>query len=173
MKKDSSRLDQIRSGARIFVDSTVLIYHFTGSSIECKNFLSRCERTDLRGMTSVIVLAEVAHRMMMMEALSKGLIHGNNPARKLRAKPDLIKNLHIYKQQIDQIPLMGIEIIPLDLKTFFKASILRDNYGFLTYDSLVAATATEQNVEGIASADTDFERLQGVPLFRPHDVRIS
>jgi uncharacterized protein len=171
MKKDSLRLEHIKSGARIFVDSTVFIYHFTGSSVECKDFLSRCERMDLKGITSVIVLAEVAHRMMMLEALTKGLIHGSNPAKKLRAKPDVVKKLHIYQQQTEQIPLMGIEITTLDLKTFFEASVLRDKYGFLTYDSLIAAIAAEQNVEGIASADPDFDRLEDIPLFCPSDVR--
>ena len=173
MKKGFLKLEDVQAGARVFVDSTIFIYHFTGSSLECKRFLSRCERGDLKAISAVIVLAEVAHRMMMLEAVNGGWIRGSNPARKLRERPDLIKRLQTYQQQIDQIPLMGIEILPLDLKTFLEASVLRRKYGFLTYDSLVAATALEQEVDAIASGDSDFQRLEEVPVFHPHDLRFA
>ena len=59
----SSTLEQVRQGVRIFIDAPVFIYHFTGVSAECRDFLKRCESAEIHGVTSVMTLAEVAHRL--------------------------------------------------------------------------------------------------------------
>lgn len=68
-------LEEIPAGARIFIDSTIFIYHFTAASPACRTLLERCEAGDVRGLTSTAVLAEVAHRLMMSEALGGGSDH--------------------------------------------------------------------------------------------------
>lgn len=55
------RLDSIPSGTRVFIDANIFIYHFTGVSTQCSDFLNRCERSDLEGNTSANVLLEVLH----------------------------------------------------------------------------------------------------------------
>ena len=52
------------SGTHIFIDANILIYHFTQVPLTaaCTAFLQRVETGDLHGVTSVVVLAEVAHR---------------------------------------------------------------------------------------------------------------
>ena len=83
------RLDEIPSGSRIFVDSTIFIYHFAGASTACRTLLERCEGGDLKGLTSTVVLAEVAHRLMIVEALTQGLAPVKNLTKKLGEQPDL------------------------------------------------------------------------------------
>lgn len=163
-------LDEIPSGGRVFVDSTIFIYHFTGVSVDCRQLLERCEQGDVKGISSVIVLAEVSHRLMMIEAVTRGLVSPGNLARKLREKPAIVKKLHLYQEQLERIPLMGIEAGPIDLKTLLRSGEIRSGHGFLTNDSLVAMAAVEAGVEGIASADADFSRLKSIPLFQPGDL---
>jgi hypothetical protein len=49
----SSTLDLVPAGHRVFVDSTIFIYHFTGASLACRVFLERCEREEVNAFTSV------------------------------------------------------------------------------------------------------------------------
>ncbi|MEX1244526.1 MAG: type II toxin-antitoxin system VapC family toxin [Thermoanaerobaculia bacterium] len=166
-------LDEIASGSRVFIDSTIFIYHFTGVSAECRRFLERCSRTEIRGITSVVALAEVAHRLMMIEALTRELVSAGRVAAKLREKPFIVRQLRLYQEQVEKIPLMGIEALALDLSGLLRSFALREKYGLLTNDSLVAAAAISADVAGFASADVDFERLPKLRLFQPGDLSSS
>jgi predicted nucleic acid-binding protein len=115
----------VERGSRVFIDASIFIYHFTGTSPGCRRFLESCERGQVEGITSVTALAEVAHRLMMIEAVAKGLISPGNPARKLREKPAIVKELHVYLEQVELIPLMGIAVLSLDLETLGVAAALR------------------------------------------------
>jgi hypothetical protein len=64
----------------------VCVYHFIDASSQCSEFLERCER-EVHGHTSVVVLAETAHRLMMMEAITAGLAAPGGVVRKLRQRP--------------------------------------------------------------------------------------
>ena len=38
------KLDEIKTGSEVFIDANIFIYHFTGVSDECGDFLNRCEQ---------------------------------------------------------------------------------------------------------------------------------
>jgi len=67
------RLDRVPAGGRIFIDANIFIYHFTGvfAPILLISFSLRSEAA--RGLTGVHILAEVAHRLMMIEAVRRAL----------------------------------------------------------------------------------------------------
>ena len=89
------KLIEIKAGSEVFVDSNIFIYHFTGVSDECSDFLSRCEREELIGMTSVNVILEVLHRLMMVEAVSKNIVKPPNIVKKLNKSPQKIQDMGI------------------------------------------------------------------------------
>jgi len=122
-------------------------------------------------VTSVITLSEVTHRLMMLEAVLKGLVSPGNVAQKLRKRPDVVRQLELYQEQVAQIPSMDIEIVPLDLSAFAEAGLLRRSYGLLTNDSLLLSTAQALEITAFASADRDFDRPDGVTLFCPGDIK--
>lgn len=163
-------LEQVPFGARIYLDAPIFIYHFTGASRACKALLSRCESGELRGVTSAVTVAEVTHRLMTVEAVAEGLVTPGNVVAKLRRRPDVVKRLRRYREQVEKIPLMGVRVTPLDLRTLLMAGALRPETGLLTNDSLAAATALEQEIDRVASADPDFEAVEGVTLHRPGDL---
>ena len=166
----SSTIERIASGTVTFIDSTIFIYHFSGVSRDCMEFLERCERGEIKGSTSTLVLAEVLHRLMMIEAVASGALQPGNLARKIRDKPELIKGLKSYQKQVEQIPLMGIDILPVDLKVSLRSREFRSRYGLMTNDSLVAASAAEAGINCLASADKDFSRVSAFDLFSPADL---
>jgi predicted nucleic acid-binding protein len=166
----SSALEELPAKKKVFVDSTIFIYHFTGISKECRDFLIRCERGELSAVTSVVVLAEVAHRLLVAEAVKKGLVSGGNPAAKLAGRPQAVKGLSAYWEQVRQIPLMGIDIVVLDLKTLFDSAHYRHRYGLLVNDSLVAASAKAAGISSMATADADFRRVPDLAVYGPADI---
>jgi predicted nucleic acid-binding protein len=59
--------------AAVFVDANTFIYHFTNDpnyGVACTQLLKRVELQQVRGFTSAHVMAEVAHRLMTLEAIS-------------------------------------------------------------------------------------------------------
>src|SRR5215813_4965766 len=92
------KLEDLPDGARIFVDANILIYHFSGISLECRAFLQRCESRQVEAFTGVHIVMEVTHRLMILEALQKGLITGGQPARKLKEQPEIIKVLEAIRK---------------------------------------------------------------------------
>lgn len=163
-------LDRIPSGERVFLDSSIFIYHFTGASLDCRALLERCEAGDVKGATSVVVLAEVAHRLMLLEALSGGLVAPPNAVKKLRARPELVRGLRLYQDQVEQIPLMGVEVFPAQLATLARSADVRRRHGLLVNDSLVVAAAEAAQIGALASADTDFRRVKELKLYQPADL---
>ena len=166
----SSTLEQIPFGARIYLDAPIFIYHFTGASEACRALLLRCENGEVRGVTSAVTVAEVTHRLMTIEAVADGLVTPGNVVAKLRRRPDVVKRLRRYREQVEKIPLMGVRVASLDLRTLLMAGALRPEAGLLTNDSLAAATALEQEIDRVASADPDFETVEGLTLHRPDDL---
>ena len=163
-------LDHVPSESRIFLDSTIFIYHASGASPQCRSLLERCEARDVVGVTSVVVLAEVAHRLMIIEAVATGLVSAKNVIKKLRARRDLVRRLHVYQEQVERIPLMGVDVVPLDVGTLLRSADVRRQYGLLVNDSLVVAAARGAGVEYLASADGDFSCVKELKLYRPADI---
>lgn len=163
------RLDRVPASASIFIDATIFIYCFTARSMQCREVLERCERGELRGYSSIVVLAETAHRLMMIEAVANDLVSTGNVVQKLREKPALVKKLHRYRELVERIPLMGIEVAPLEIQTLLHSWDLQKRHGLLVNDSLIAASALALGLKAIATADRDFQRL-GLAFYSPSDL---
>lgn len=169
----SSTLDAVADGQRVFVDAPIFIYHFTGASEACRRFLRRCEEGGIDACTSTVVVAEVSHRLMLIEAVVTGAITAGNGVKKLRRRPDVVRGLTQYRAQIAQIPAMGVDVLPLAWEDLIRAGEVQEGQGLLTNDSLVVAAAIAAGVSGIASADHDFADIEGLTLYRPTDLEVE
>ena len=165
-----STLDQVPRGSRVFVDASIFIYHFAKVSWECRRLLQRCESGEVAGVTSVVVLSEVTHRLMMMEAVRQGLVTPGGVARKLRDRPAIVRQLPEYGVQVASIPGWDIEVLPLDLAACLRSADVRASSGLLTDDSLIVTTMRDQQLDAIATSDADFERVDGLRVFGPSDL---
>ena len=61
----------LASGASIFLDANILVYHLSAQprfGPACTALVKRIEHNDLTGLTSTHILTEVAHRLMLIEA---------------------------------------------------------------------------------------------------------
>jgi len=167
------RLDRVEGGSEVFIDANIFIYHFTGVSDQSSHFLNRCEAGDLRGITSINVLLEVLHRLMMIEAIRRNLVQPPNIVKKLRKSPQKIKQLSEYFINTQKIPEMGIIVKPISNETIVKSQIYRAGYGLMVNDSLIVTCMEEEGLKGLASNDDGFLKVPGLSIYKPSDVAIE
>jgi predicted nucleic acid-binding protein len=164
------QLDRIPDRQRVYLDATVCIYHFSGASAQCTRFLERCERGAIAGVTSAHVLAEVAHRLMTIEAVRRGLVTPGNVAAKLRKHPEVVRQLSVYQTNLDFLGAIGLEILPLDHHTLTGSATFRREHGLLVNDALTAALLHNAQIQAIATSDRDFLRVPGLTVCLPTDL---
>jgi predicted nucleic acid-binding protein len=164
------RLDRIPSGAPVFLDANIFIYHFTGHSQQCTALLARCERGQPAGVTGVHVLAEVAHRLMAIEAVRKGLVTTGNVAAKLRAHPQVVRRLTDYQANIETLLAIDIQVVSLESDDLVASGAIRRTTGLLMNDSLSVAMLRREGISALATTDRDFGRVSDLRVFVPDDL---
>ena len=87
--------------------------------------------------------------------------------RRLRQNPTEIQKLTGFRQAIDQVPRLGIEVLPIDRHLPPLAAALSQVHGLLTNDALIVATMQDQAIKHIASHDPDFDRVPGIMRYAP------
>lgn len=164
------KLEEVPDGGRIFVDANIFIYHFSRLSPECRSFLARCEARQVEALTGVHIVLEVAHRLMMLEALHKGLITRNQPARKLKERPEIVKSLSDYNRSVQQIPRLGVRIRSLTPAVINESEAMRMQHGLLTNDSVSVALMRKLGLTTIATHDSDLLNVPGLTVYQPQDL---
>jgi predicted nucleic acid-binding protein len=164
-------LAEIPAGTTVLLDANVLIYARRRLSAEAHRLLERVVRQEIVGAITAIVLAEFCHRRMMQEAQSLGLA-GLQPARELAAHPEVICRLMRYTDDVEDLLTGPLRFLTIEAEDFRMAVQLQRRHGLLTNDSLNAACALRSGISRIATADSDFERVPGLTVFRPADVVI-
>ena len=163
-------LNDLPLGASVYIDANIFVYHFTGISIECREMLERVERKEIHAETGAHILLEVLHRLMTIEAISKGLITSGQPAKKLKQRPGVIGQLSDYNTCVREIRRLGVKVRPLTLRHIRKSEAIRNSYNLMTNDSVTAAMMLSRQITNIASFDSDLSRVPGLTLFQPTDV---
>ncbi len=163
-------LAEIRDGARVFVDTNILIYARRGASLQCRGLLNRCQDKAVHGVITSYVVAEFCHRRMMQEAQSGGLTT-SNPARVLPAKPELVRNLKVYAEDTRALLSGELQMAAIHPEDFFEALFLQAKHGLLTIDSINLAVANRLGITELATADVAFDKVQGLIVHRPDDLQ--
>ena len=165
------KLDTILPGSRIFVDANIIVYALGRKSAQSRSFLARCESGLIDGWITTAVLAEVGHRRMMVEAQFRGLAT-SNPARALSHKRGLIRQLSIYAGEVRNLLEGGLEVDLIRPEDFLVALELQKQHGLLTNDALNLAAAQRLGLTEIATADSHFDHIAGLSVYKPDDLKI-
>jgi len=165
-------LHEIPPQENVFIDANIFIYHFTGVSQECKEFLKSCSENKFKAFTSTTVLAEVCHRLMVIEAVKHGLVQAKQPSAFLAKHPALVKKLSEYYVQMTHILGWNIQIIGSRENFIIKSQIYRQRFGLLTNDSLIPVYMEEAGTANLASADKIFNSIDHLKLYSPPDINL-
>src|SRR5438270_2714905 len=107
---------QIPVGAGVFLDANSLVYHFTNDpkyGVASTRLVHQVEQGALSGFTSTDVLADVAHRLMTLEAIAVNGWPYAGIAARLRKHHHFIPKLTIFQQAIASLPQLNIQVIPI------------------------------------------------------------
>lgn len=160
----------VPSGASLFIDANTFVYHFSPHDVfgpACTDLLDRVTRRDIFSSTSLDVVRDVAHRMMTVEAMS---VQGWPPtgiAQRLRKHPAVVQSLSLFRQAVDEIPKLGVNIVLPPASIGSNAAAISQQFGLLSGDAMLAAIMQHFGIAGLASHDSDFDRIPWLTRYTP------
>lgn len=163
-------INDLQDSTNVFIDANILIYHFAGISKQCTHLLERIRDGKLTGFVNTIIMAEVLHRRMIAEAIEKGLVTSKNVVRRLKKRPDLVKNLTQYSQDVQDIIRMPLSVESVTKADLLASAQIRSTHGMLTNDSVILATMKRVSIVDFVTHDNDFDRMTKLKLWKPNDI---
>jgi len=152
----------------VFLDANIFLEHLLSSEPTCTTVFQRLRAGEIRGVTSVVVLAEVRHRLLLTEAVRRGYV--TRPQRALevlRTRPDILGRLWQCDEGLNMLLGGSLRVVSCTPTQFRTAQRLSLRYRLLTNDALHLATLRAHRVRHLASADRDFLRVRSLTLWRP------
>jgi predicted nucleic acid-binding protein len=166
-------LDDIPVGSLCVVDTNVLLYAEQGVSPQAQRFIRRCANGELKAVLPQTVWQELAHKLMLAEAMMRGLTSGGNPAAKLAAKPDAIRGLSLYRAKVKSLVDLSFGFEPCQLGDLTERGFaLQEQYGLLTNDAVVLAVALRLKADVLVSNDKSFRGVAELDVYYPTDLRL-
>ena len=162
-------IENLPAGTHVFIDANIFVYAFLGHSKQCRDLLGRCATEEVLGITTLDVVNEVTHRMMLAEALGSGVIKRDS-VRDLRSKWREIAKFTEYWPQTSAIFGLNILVLTTDEARLYRAQTIRARHGLLTNDSLIVATMDEFGIHSLATRDNDFDHIAELIVFKPSDI---
>ena len=163
------RIENLPAGTRLFVDANIFVYAFLGHSNQCRDVLGRCATEQVIGITTLEIVSEVTHRMMLAEALGTGVIKRDS-VRDLRGKWREVAKLTEYWAQTSAIFGLNILVLTTDESRLYRAQTIRRRHGLLTNDSLIVAAMEEFGIHSLATRDNDFDHIADLTVYKPTDI---
>jgi predicted nucleic acid-binding protein len=160
----------LQAGDAVFVDANIFVYAFGPDPTwgpACDQLLDRIDQQDLRGSTSADVLSDVAHRLMALEACATLGWPAAGVARRLKQHPAEVQRLARYRQALDEIAMIGIQVLPVTGAQVSRAADFSRQYGLLSGDGLLVAVMQDHALTHLASHDSDFDRVPGLSRYAP------
>jgi len=79
--------------------------------------------------------------------------------RRLQKNPAEIPKLTRFRQAIDEVPRLGIEVLPVERHVLPLAASVCQLHGLMTNDAITTAIMQDQSIVHLASNDDDFDRV--------------
>jgi predicted nucleic acid-binding protein len=161
---------QIPSGSSVFLDANTLVYYFSNHpafGAVCEALLERIEQQDLQGFVSLHLLAEMAHRLMTIEACARFNWPTQGIALRLRNHPAEVQQLSRYRQALDEVTQFRIQVLTSASDAVSRAADVTRQHGLLMNDALIVVLMRDHGLTLLASNDADFDRIPGLTRCTP------
>ena len=167
----SPELRTIPKDTIVYIDANIFIYDATehvNYGKPCKAFLHRLERNELTGITSTLTINEVLHRLTLIELSEKEAIGPRDVVRLIKENPSVLAKASNSYRFIEKMhDLSHLEIVPYSKEIVFLAETLAQMYFLMSNDASHVATMKTHGIHDIATNDPDFERVDGITIWRP------
>jgi predicted nucleic acid-binding protein len=164
------RFEDIAAGTALFIDANPFIYAVTADpqyGQACEQLLQLIENKELQGFTSAHVVAEMAHRLMTIEAAASLVRPLTGMANWLKRHPQEVQQLRRFRQAIDELAAIPIHILSVTGSQVSLAADVSIQHGLLTNDALCVVSMRDNGLTHLASLDGDFDRVPGLLRYEP------
>ncbi|MBI3755431.1 MAG: type II toxin-antitoxin system VapC family toxin [Deltaproteobacteria bacterium] len=164
------QLSAIADNSKVFIDSNIFIYHFSNFerfADSCLSFFRKVEEGKIFAYTSTIVLAEVLHRLMVIEASKKFNAQPKHIVKLLKNNPDKASSLTEHLKSFDLIEKLGVSILPVTAHDLRVSIELKRGHGLLTIDAINVSVMKNNDLTIIASNDSDYSRIAFLTHINP------
>jgi predicted nucleic acid-binding protein len=162
------------SDATVFIDANIFLNIVLGTGKDaaaCTRFLEDADAGIFPSATSVIVLNEVLHRLLIASVVSSSGIDPESAVRQMKLHPELVREAENVREVMEDIrsirPMVVYGITP---QTFERSLAVMQEWGLLGNDALHVACMEEHSIEIIATYDRDFSRVRGINAHKPGEV---
>lgn len=161
---------QLPDGSHILIDANIFVYHFTGTSrfsLDSTALLERVEQGLLEGVTTVTILAETLHRLMMIEAVAKLGISTKNIVRYVKEHLQEAATLTDHLRVPGEIRRLGVKVVEVTVDDIERSRSYKTAYGLLTNDAITCQVMQRLSLVNLATNDPDFTRVPQMSVFAP------
>ena len=161
------KLDIIPADSDIFIDSNIFTYHLLGHKRyrdSVKNFLIKIESGIYSGYINEVVVSEVYHNFIRVKICDKFNIQPVEFIRFIKSNPEAIAEVDLSKVTAI-LSMKNIQLIHN-----IKIGMVEENmskYNLLSSDAIHVSSCKVQNIEYMATNDSDFERVDFLNLWMP------
>jgi len=103
---------------------------------------------------------------MTIEAMNQFGWAAQGIATRLRNHPAEVQQLG-HRQAIDELPLLRVEVLPVERLHVSGAADVTRLTGLLFNDAVIVALMRDRGLTAIASQDADFDRVSGLTRYAP------
>lgn len=158
------------AGSRIAVDANIVLYHFSGRSRQCSDFLKRARAGEIKAFLPVHIGLELLHRLMMLEAVSAGITTSGSPAGKMSGKPDSVRKLQRSFVDFQALNRLGITPIDSSASALERVTWYAMSYGLLANDAAMLAVMEEYDIAHLATSDKQLQNISPFQSWCPDDL---
>lgn len=155
----------------VYIDANIFIYAATGHSNygeKCKQFLRRVESKELKGITSTLTINEVLHRLTIIELAEKKDVEPRGVIRLIKESPSVLTNASNSFTFIEKMgQLTNLDFAAYTREIAFLAQTVSKKYLLMSNDATHVATMKTHGISDIATNDPDFERVEGIKIWKP------
>ena len=157
-------VSELPEGEKVFVDANIYLFNalddprYGESSTQ---FLEKIERGEVKAVTNVLVLNEVAFKILMAELSNYSEKFNIWIAKKLLKSKEIADSAYkpVKKYLAYLKGLEWLEIIEITPRIAFSSVEFGQKYGLLPSDSFHLATMKELEMRFIVTDDADFKRV--------------
>jgi hypothetical protein len=162
------------SDATIFIDANIFLNTIFSSGKEsatCARFLEEAGTGVFPTATSVIVLNEVLHRLIIASVVSSSGIAPESAVHQIKLHPEFVREAEAVWEVMEDIrSIRSMKIYGISPATFERSLAIMQEWGLLGNDALHVACMEEHSIGTIATYDRDFSRVSSIKIRKPVDI---
>lgn len=164
------KIESVPKNCKIYIDTNIFIYAITMHPIfgrQCRGFLKKVESGYVTGVSSVLTLNELLHKLTLGEISSKHEIPITHTIRFIKKNPNTLKTLDAYHILTKIEGMSGLSLAPLTCPVFTLARAYMGDFCLMSNDAIHASVCRSNGIWQIATNDSDFERVDFLDVWKP------